>query len=182
MAVFTAKANIRRSFMVSSRCGPATQMHRELARRRGRRARRGSNSGEPLRSRGACLAAISSRRMEPCSIAGCSDAARRGLRIHVLQHQSVGARRLAQTHRGETERGGHAAKGAHQARRIEEDVSPRAKNLKSPCSLRKTHQSCRRSIWRMSGQNSLAMLLTRADSICAPQSLAVCLRPRSCGG
>src|SRR5579864_2947531 len=40
----------------------------------------------------------------------------------------------------------------------------------------------RKTFLRMSGQNSWKMLLRTADSICVPQFMAVCFRPRSSGG
>jgi hypothetical protein len=41
---------------------------------------------------------------------------------------------------------------------------------------------CRRRLWRMSGQNSLMMLLRAADSSPVAQFSPVLRKPRSCGG
>jgi hypothetical protein len=41
---------------------------------------------------------------------------------------------------------------------------------------------CRRRLWRMSGQNSLMMLLRAADSSPVPPFSPVLCKPRSCGG
>src|ERR1700674_4276988 len=41
---------------------------------------------------------------------------------------------------------------------------------------------CRRSLWRISGQNSLTILLRTAASIPIPQFTAVLCQPRSTGG
>lgn len=41
---------------------------------------------------------------------------------------------------------------------------------------------CRRNFWRISGQNSLMMLLRLAASSCAAQFTAVLRKPRSSGG